>query len=142
VEQIVSQGPSRFKKGSTSLDSQGIEAQYILQDDKSELDSVKCLGRTNAQVDKVKIESEDIFLRYAEQKLKVVELPHHPVIHTEKKEAHADSALYYPEEEKAVLIGHALLVTENSRVEGAKVTFFVNEDRILVEKVLGRRTKE
>lgn len=63
------------------------------------------------------------------------------VIYTsEKRKAFADKAVYTSEDETLVLTGEApRLTTENSFIEGEKITLFRKTDRVVVEKGNNRR---
>ncbi|MCP2596390.1 hypothetical protein NLC93_00770, partial [Candidatus Aminicenantes bacterium AC-335-G13] len=53
-----------------------------------------------------------------------------------------DLAQYFPKEEKFVLSGNVLLMEEekSDKISGTKLTFYLSDDRILMENREGRIT--
>lgn len=55
--------------------------------------------------------------------------------------ARSDEAVYYESEEKIVLTGHPVLTQGNDVVEGDRVTFFLKDNRSIVESSDSKRVK-
>ncbi len=45
----------------------------------------------------------------------------------------AENAVYYPEDEKVILTGGALIKQENDYIEGDRITIFLKENRSIIE---------